>query len=156
LQGIPSAASRRKNPKAQAGWERATDKTASFIEARGMQTFLERASATTVGSDPDRPAAKAAAAAIAAQDPTGLAHFARRVAGVAPPIIDELAEIEQPALVIVGELDEPYLRAAEVMQAKLPHAEKVGIPGTGHIVNIEAADRFEAAVAGFLAGLQES
>lgn len=144
-----------KNPKAQAGWERSVEKTASFIETRGLETFLERAGATTVGPDPDLPAAKAAAAAIARQNPTGLALFARRVAGVAPPVIDELAEITQPTLVIVGEQDEPYLRAADVMQAKLPHAAKVSFPATGHIVNIEAAELFEAAVVAFLAGLEE-
>jgi pimeloyl-ACP methyl ester carboxylesterase len=84
-----------------------------------------KAVATTVGLRPELPAARAAAAAIAAQDPSGLALFARRVAGVAPPVIDELASIDVPALVIVGEKDEPYLRAAEVMTAKLPRAEKL-------------------------------
>jgi pimeloyl-ACP methyl ester carboxylesterase len=139
-----------KNPKAQAGWQAATEKSASFIEARGVATFLEKARETAVGARPELPAAQAAAAAIAAQDPTGLAHFARRVAGVAPPVIDELPSIEAPALVIVGEKDEPYLRAAEVMAAKLPNAEKLVIAGAGHIVNIEAAEEFDAAAIGFI------
>jgi pimeloyl-ACP methyl ester carboxylesterase len=77
------------------------------------------------------------------------------VAGVAPPVIDELPSIDVPALVIVGEKDEPYLRAAEVMVAKLPRAERLTIPGAGHIVNIEAADVFDAAVIGFLGNLSE-
>jgi pimeloyl-ACP methyl ester carboxylesterase len=139
-----------KNPKAQAGWARATERSAAFIEAWGLAAFAEKAAATTVGLRPELPAAKAAAAAIVAQDPAGLAVFARRVAGVAPPVIDELASIDVPALVIVGEKDEPYLRAAEVMVAKLPRAEKLTIPGAGHIVNIEAADVFDAAVIAFL------
>ena len=37
-------------------------------------------------------AARAAADAIAAQAPHGIAHFARRVAGPAPPVIDQLGE----------------------------------------------------------------
>jgi pimeloyl-ACP methyl ester carboxylesterase len=139
-----------KNPKAQAGWAMATEKSAAFMEARGMATFVEKAGATAVGLRPELPAAKAAAAAIAAQDPAGLARFARHVAGVAPPVIDELPSIDVPALVIVGEKDEPYLRAAEVMTAKLPRAEKFVIPGAGHIVNIEAAEVFDAAVIAFL------
>ena len=142
-----------KNPKAQAGWQAATEKSAAFVETRGMAAFLEKASATMVGGRPELPAAQAAAAAIAAQDPAGLAHFARRVAGVAPPVIDELASIDVPALVIVGEKDEPYLRAAEVMTAKLPRVEKLVIPGAGHIVNIEAAEVFDAAAIGFLSRL---
>jgi len=142
-----------KNPKAQAGWAQATERSAAFIEARGMSAFVEKASATLVGPRPELPAAKAAAAAIAAQDPVGLAHFARHVAGVAPPVIDELPVIDAPALVIVGEKDEPYLRAADVMAAKLPNAEKLVIPGAGHIVNIEAAEAFDAAAIEFLSRL---
>jgi pimeloyl-ACP methyl ester carboxylesterase len=142
-----------KNPKAQAGWEIATQKTADFVEKRGMRVFVEKAAATTVGGRPELPAAMAAAEAIAAQDPAGIARFARYVAGVAPPMIDALASIDVPALVIVGENDEPYLRAADVMTAKLPRAEKLTIAGAGHIVNIEAADLFDAAVVEFLAGL---
>jgi pimeloyl-ACP methyl ester carboxylesterase len=36
------------------------------------------------------------------------------------------------------------------MSAKLPAATHITIPGAGHIVNIEAADAFNAAVARFL------
>jgi len=144
-----------KNPKAQAGWARATDRTATFLETRGLVHFVQKAAATTVGLRPELPAARAAAAAIAAQDPAGLAHFARRVAAVAPPVIDELASIDVPALVIVGEKDEPYLRAADVMAAKLPDAEKRVIPGAGHIVNIEAAAAFDAVVIDFLKRLAQ-
>jgi len=139
-----------KNPDAQANWTRATFRTATFLELRGLAHFVERASATTVGLKPDLPAARAAARAIADQDPAGLAHFAREVAAVAPPVIDALASIDVPALVIVGEKDEPYLRAAEVMASKLPRAEKFTIPGAGHIVNIEACDAFNARVIAFL------
>ena len=35
-------------------------------------------------------------------------------------MIDELAEIDVPALIIVGEKDEPYLRASEVMAKRMP------------------------------------
>ena len=68
-------------------------------------------------------------------------------------MIDRLAEIKIPALVLVGEKDKPYLRAAEVMAARLPKAEHVTIPGAGHIVNIEEADAFNEAVTSFLAKL---
>jgi pimeloyl-ACP methyl ester carboxylesterase len=141
-----------KNPEAQARWERNTERSAAFIEKHGLAAFVEKASDTAVGRHPELPAAKAAAAAIAAQNPRGLTRFARRVAAVAEPVIDDLPNIEAPALVIVGEEDEPFLRAAEVMTAKLPNAERVVIPGAGHIVNIEAPDEFDAAVIEFLRG----
>lgn len=140
-----------KNPEAQARWEASVEKTASYIESRGLQAFVgSRAAATLVGLRPELPAAQAAAAAIAAQRPHGLTLFARRIAALAPPIIDELAEIQAPALVIVGEQDDAYQRAAEVMTARLPHAERVTIPGAGHIVNIEASEAFDAAAAAFV------
>ena len=127
-----------KNPEAQARWEAQVERTASFLETRGCQAFVEsKAAATAIGLRPELPAAQAAARAIAAQDPPGLALFARRVAGVAPPVIDQLAAIEIPALVVVGEKDEPYLRAAEVLAARLRKAESVRIPRAGHVVNLE-------------------
>ena len=139
-----------KNPKAQAGWEKAVARSAEHIETKGMQSFVKAAAPTAIGLRPELPAAQAAARAIAAQDPRGLALFARRIAGLAPPVIDRLGEIDVPALVIVGERDEPYHRAAEVMAARLPRAEKVMIPRAGHIVNIEEEDAFNLALVHFL------
>jgi pimeloyl-ACP methyl ester carboxylesterase len=139
-----------KNPKAQARWQASCEKTSSFIEAKGMAEFAARATELTVGRDLELPAARAAQAAIAEQASHGLAEFGRRIAGPAPPVIDELSSIERPALVIVGEKDEAYLRAAEVMTAKLPEAESVTLAGAAHVVNIEATDAFNAAVLAFL------
>jgi pimeloyl-ACP methyl ester carboxylesterase len=140
-----------KNPEAQAAWEASVEKTASYVEAKGCAAFVAgRAAVTLIGTQPDLPAARVAAEAIAEQNPIGLAHFARQVAALAPPVIDELPQIAAPALVVIGENDKPYLRAAEVMTARLPNARRLGIPGAGHIVNIEAASEFEAAAAEFV------
>jgi len=142
-----------KNPAAQAGWEAQIEKTAGFLETKGFAAFVERAAGTTVGRRPELPAARAAAAAIAAQNPHGAAKFGRRVAGPAPCVIDELAQISAPALVLVGEDDEQYLRAATVMAAKLPNATSQQVAGAGHILNIEETDAFNDALLGFLRGL---
>lgn len=143
-----------KNPVAAADWLRRSERTADYIEAKGFEAFLAgKAAATCIGRDPERPAARAAAEAIRAQSPFGVATFGRRVAGLAPSVIDELNQIEQPALVVVGEQDEAYLRAAEVMVAKLPNARSEVIPGAGHILNIEAEAAFNDLVVQFLAGL---
>jgi len=143
-----------KNPKALEGWMAQTERTAAFLEKAGPRAFIDgKAGVTAVGLKPDLPAAKVAADAIAAQNPQGLAHFARRIAGPAAPVIDQLAEIEAPALVLVGEKDKAYLRAAEVMAARLPNAEHVTIPAAGHIVNIEEAAACNAAVIRFLSKL---
>ncbi len=140
-----------KNAEAQARWESQVERTASFVERKGMRAFTEsRAIGTLVGLRPEEPAARAAAEAIAAQDPRGIANFARRVAGPADCVIDELADIDIPALVVVGEKDEPYLRAAEVMEARMPRARRVPIAGAGHIVNLDQTGAFDAAVLAFL------
>lgn len=140
-----------KNPEAQARWEAQVERTAGFLEKYGCPAFVEsKAAATAIGLRPELPAAQAAARAIAAQDPVGLALFARRIAAVAPPVIDQLASIEIPALVVVGEKDEPYLRAAEVLASRLPKAESVRIAGAGHVVNLEEPQAFDAAVLDFL------
>ncbi|MDX1649170.1 MAG: alpha/beta fold hydrolase [Myxococcota bacterium] len=85
-----------------------------------------------------------------AQDPRGVALFGRRVAGPAPGVIDRLGEIEAPALVMVGALDGAYLRAAEVMAAKLPRAKHVVVPDAGHVLNIEQAEAVNRQIQAFL------
>ena len=139
-----------KQPKAQATWQARSDKTAAFVEKRGMAEFVKRAADTLVGLHPENAAARAAAAAIAAQSAHGVAHFARRVAGPASPVIERLGELSQPALVLVGERDEAYLRAAEVLVARLPRTERVTLAGAGHIANLDEPEAFDAALLGFL------
>jgi pimeloyl-ACP methyl ester carboxylesterase len=144
-----------KNPEAQARWTAQIDKMGERFEAEGLRAFVEsRAAATAIGRFRELPAAHAAADAIARQDSHAVAEFGRRVAGPAPCVIDELGRIDVPALVVVGAEDEAYLRASEVLAAKLPRARRVVIPGAGHIVNIEKAAEFDAAVVEFLAELR--
>ncbi len=140
-----------KNPEAAADWKRRSEKTADYLEARGMEAFVTgKAAPTCIGRDPELPAARIAADGIRAQDPAGVARFGRHVAGLAPPVIDALPEIKAPALVVVGAEDKAYLRAAEVMAAKLPQSRYELIEGAGHIVNIEATDTFNGLVLKFL------
>jgi pimeloyl-ACP methyl ester carboxylesterase len=143
-----------KNPDAQARWEAQVGRIAERLEERGFEGFLDgRAGATAIGRRPELPAAQAAGRAILAQNPRAVALFGRRVSGPAPCVIDALPGIEAPSLVLVGSDDEAYLRAGEVMSARLPKARHVLIPGAGHVVNIEAADAFNAAVLAFMASL---
>ena len=140
-----------KKPEAQARWESMVERTASFVETRGMEAFVSgKAAPTMVGLRPDSAEARAAAAAIAAQTPHGIAHFARRVAGPASPVMDELARLDMPALVIVGEKDDAYLRAADVLESRLPQARRETIAGAGHITNLDDPAAFNGLVTRFL------
>lgn len=141
-----------KNAEAAEGWAAQVERTASFLEKRGFEDFVNgRAGTTCIGIRPELPAAQAAAGAIVSQSVPGIARFGREVSGPAPSVIDELAAMDVPALVLVGEHDKPFLRAGEVMAAKLPRARHVVVPDAGHIVNIEQAERFDRELLAFLA-----
>jgi pimeloyl-ACP methyl ester carboxylesterase len=143
-----------KNPESQAGWAKSVERTAFVLESRGLEAFVDgKAGATTIGRRPELPAARAARAAILAQDPIALGRFGRNVSGPAPGVIDDLPRIAVPTLIVVGEEDDAYLKAAEVMLAKIPGAIRVEIPGAGHICNIEKAEAFNEVVLRFLAQL---
>jgi pimeloyl-ACP methyl ester carboxylesterase len=146
-----------KKPEAAARWKAQSERTADFIVSRGFEAFVTgKAAPTCIGRDPELPAARVAAEAIQAQSPHGVAEFGRRVAGLAPSVIDELATIEKPALVLVGSEDAAYLQAAEVMAAKLPKARSEVVADAGHILNIEKAEAFDRLVVEFLAGLSDT
>ncbi len=146
-----------KKPEAQARWAAQVERIGQRLEERGAGFLVEgRSAATSVGRRPELPAARAAGRAIAAQSGAALAAFGRRITGPVPGLIDELPRVAAPALVLVGSEDEAYLRAGEVMAARLPDARHVVIPGAGHVVNIEEAAAFDAAVLDFLAALPAS
>jgi pimeloyl-ACP methyl ester carboxylesterase len=143
-----------KNPEAQARWEAQVERIAARLEERGFEGYVDgRAAATAIGLRPELPATQAAGRAILAQDPRAVALFGRRVAGPVPGVIDALAGVRVPALVLVGERDVDYLRAAEVMAARLPFAKHVMVPRAGHVVNLDEAEAFNRALLDFLAGL---
>lgn len=140
-----------KNPKAQGDWEAQIGRIADRLERVGFEGYASgRSAPQAVGLRPELPAAQAAGRAIEAQSPRGVALFGRCVAGPAPATIDRLREIRAPALVLVGALDGAYLRAAEVMKAKLPAARFALVPDAGHCVNIEQSEAFDRAVLDFL------
>lgn len=143
-----------KNAEAAAKWQARADRSAGFIETKGFEAFVHgKAGPTCIGRDPELPAARAAGQAIIAQDSVAVGLFGRNVTGPAPSVIDELAGIEVPALVVVGEDDPGFHQAAEVMAAKLPQARSVRVEGGGHILNIEVADDFNAMLIDFLSAL---
>lgn len=143
-----------KNSDAQARWLAQTEKTAAILRERGFAGFLaSRGADTAVGRRRELPASQAAAAAIARQSVHGVAWFGRRISGLAPGCIDELPRIAAPALVLVGAEDEAFLRAGEVMAARLPNARHVVVPGAGHVTTIETPEAVTEALLTFLRGL---
>jgi pimeloyl-ACP methyl ester carboxylesterase len=140
-----------RNAKAQGDWEAQIGRIADRLERVGFEGYTSgRSAPQAIGLRPELPAAQAAGRAIEAQSARGVAMFGRCVAGPAPATIDRLGEIRVPALVLVGALDGAYLRAAEVMKAKLPNARFALVPDAGHCVNIEQSEAFDRTVLEFL------
>ena len=144
-----------KKPEALAGWQKMLERAATKMEEAGLEKYLAgyRASADLLGLNPDAPGLKPLRQGILSSSVGGLTRFARRVAGPVPNLVDRLAEVGFPALVLVGEKDEAFQRASQVMAAKLPRAERVELPGAGHALNLDQPDSFVAEVERFLTGL---
>jgi pimeloyl-ACP methyl ester carboxylesterase len=129
-----------RSPEARAGWNRAAEKRALDLEARGMDGL---------GSS-----SEVRATARYHRSAQGLAHAARgMLAQFDARIIDHLPEIRVPTLVIVGERDEPFIGASQYMAAKIPGARLEVIADAGHAANLDNPDNFNRVLRGFLDSL---
>jgi pimeloyl-ACP methyl ester carboxylesterase len=68
-------------------------------------------------------------------------------------VIEALASVTVPVLVLVGARDEPFLAAAGYLAAKIPDAVQVVVPDAGHVSNIDQPDQFNQSVLAFLSRL---
>ena len=68
-----------------------------------------------------------------------------------PPAIERLPAIKVPTLIIVGNRDVADIHEiCGLLRARIPAAKDVVIQGSGHIVNMEKPQEFNAAVLSFL------
>jgi pimeloyl-ACP methyl ester carboxylesterase len=125
-----------KKDEARDNWNKYALATASRFETEGLAA-LQSASA-------ERATSKHRSAA-------GIAHAARGMLTQRDAtVINVLANIKVPSLVIVGARDENFLNAADYMAARIPGAEKIVIPDAGHAANIDQPAIFNKAVLDFL------
>jgi pimeloyl-ACP methyl ester carboxylesterase len=88
--------------------------------------------------------------------PHALVHLLRNVAAVWPDVRelgDRLSALDPPALVVAGERDGGAVAQSRLLAATLPQARLEVVPGAGHLVNLEAAKRFNAVLREWLDGL---
>ena len=84
----------------------------------------------------------------------GLAQAARgMLTQHGPHVINSLADIKVPAIVLAGAEDTPFLAATDYMAAKIAGAQKVIIPAAGHAVNLDRPREFNVAIDEFLQAL---
>lgn len=84
----------------------------------------------------------------------GLALAARgMLAQVNDRVIQSLPNIQVETLVLVGDMDEPFLAPTNYMAGKISSSTKVVIKNAGHASNIDQPQAFNQAVLAFLKGL---
>ncbi len=140
-----------KNPQALKQWSAMLERAAAKMTEVGLEAYLEgdRARAELLGANLGSPWVRIAREGVLGSDVQGLTRFARQVAGPVPNLVDRLAEIAQPCLVLVGEHDAAFQRAAEVMTAKLPNAQRLVLKGAGHPLNLDEPEAFCEAIERF-------
>lgn len=69
---------------------------------------------------------------------------------------DRLAQIETPTLILWGESDEIISPAgADLLAEKLPHSQRLIVPGGRHAFYLDSPDLFHRELLAFLAGVRE-
>jgi pimeloyl-ACP methyl ester carboxylesterase len=85
--------------------------------------------------------------------PTGLRAMARAFAEA--DLRDVLPEIHAPTLLLYGDADvRAPLDVAHGMHAAIPGSKLVVLPGVGHVISVEAPERFNDEVRAFLLGVE--
>jgi 3-oxoadipate enol-lactonase len=96
-------------------------------------------------------------ARLAEHDALGSANTSRGFQGARPSLYDFASEIRKlttPALIVVGDEDDRCIEPSLFLKDMLPAAGLVVLPKTGHVVNLEEPDLFNAVVGNFLARVE--
>lgn len=87
-------------------------------------------------------------------DACGLAQSLRRMGtGAQPNLWPRLAEIQLPALMLVGAEDAKFVDIGQRMAERMPRAKLDIIPGAGHTIHLEQPRAFRQTLLRFLDGL---
>jgi pimeloyl-ACP methyl ester carboxylesterase len=125
---------------ARAAWNQRAQERAVSLETRGLEALGK-----------SREVRESATLHRSAQ---GLAHAARgMLAQEGSRVIDGLAGITVPTLVIVGDQDQPFLAPCEYMAKKIPGARLEVIRGAGHSSNLDQPEAFNRVLLDFLGSL---
>ena len=130
-----------RNAEARAGWNKRAGERAAELESRGLDALSGRSREMREAMGEHRSA-------------QGLAHAARgMLAQEGSSVIDGLAGIKVPTLIIVGDHDQPFIAPCEYMAKKIPGARLEVIAGAGHSSNLDQPEAFNRVLRDFLDGL---
>ncbi len=143
------------DPVERAARVRSDEALADAIERDGLEAFVDRwenlplfASQRGLPLDVQR----RHRARRLRNNPLGLANSLRGMgAGAMEPVWKRLGTLRMPALLIVGDLDEKYVRLANEMGQSMPNARVIVVPGAGHAVHLEAPELYDRTLSPWLA-----
>jgi len=126
---------------------RADERLAEELSRMTIERFAERWAQTPVLAGQPLDVAAAVHADRLRNQPAGLAAALRGLGtGALPSLWDRLSDVRAPVTLIVGERDEKFTAIANEMVRALPVGELAVIPGAGHAVHLEAAERVAACI----------
>jgi pimeloyl-ACP methyl ester carboxylesterase len=137
-----------------------TEATARFIEGASGEAFADRygIGPTRVQFENKDPRGwREFRDMLAEHSMQGAALTMRGVQKERPSLFDledRLRGLQVPTLVMTGDEDEPCLLPNIYLKRTIPAAALVVLPNSGHTINIEEPDRFNAEVAAFLAQVE--
>jgi len=127
-----------RNAEARAAWNTRAHERAAELEAKGLEALAGRSREIREAMGHHRSA-------------QGLAHAARgMLAQDGSQVIDGLAAVRVPTLIVVGDQDQPFLAPSEDMAKKIPGARLEVVPGAGHSSNLDQPDIFNRVLRDFL------
>ncbi len=136
-----------RNPEAREAWNRTAEDRAAAIEAGGEAAVLDGGAS----GGPE------VAGQLGLDRHASYASLGLAVRGFLTQqdarAMEALPSVEVPTLVLVGSEDEPFLRASDVMAARIPDATLVVITGAGHLANLDEPEAFQSALLAFLSRL---
>src|SRR5579859_5363402 len=146
-------------PERQEQFRRESMAIAGAIERDGMAKFAEGYAvgpARVQLQNKSREAWREFAAALAAHDAAGAANTMRGVQATRPSLYaltDELHAVRTPVLILAGDEDEGSLEPSLMLKRAIPTAGLAVFPRTGHTLNLEEPERFNAEVERFIAAV---
>lgn len=142
-------------PEKRAQFQAEVQATAQSMQDKGMKVVAETyaISATRVQLQNKDPRGFAEfKRQLAEHDDIGSANTMRGYQGRRPSLYEltgRMEKISVPALIAVGDEDEPCLEPALLMKRTIPTASLVVFPSTGHALNLEEPDLFNATLERF-------
>jgi pimeloyl-ACP methyl ester carboxylesterase len=141
-------------------WQRKTPVLARALVARGMGAMAERMAhhSTRIQLKYKDPKGWSEfLGRLKQHSAQGMSHTMRQCQAVRPSLYDFRSQFSQmtiPLLLAVGDEDEPCLQANLMLKSTIPTAALWICPNTGHAVNLEEPDAFNAQVKEFLSAVE--